>query len=96
MQTTATLPALHRDEIEVSLHNKYGLALNARAATSSATLSTLSHGADQRSSNTARDEIERLLSVKYGVGLVRKPAVVARDEIVSLLGAKYGLALKQQ
>lgn len=88
MQATLTHPSTSRDEIESPLRAKYGLTLSQRNNPSS-TLPASS------STQSTRDEVERLLSTKYELGFVRKAAVGARDEMTALLQVRYGVTLKQ-
>lgn len=96
MQTIASRSSLRRDEIEVSLQGKYGLSLTPRTASSTAGHGAHSKGANQGSAHTTRDEVERLLLTKYGVGFVRRQTVAARDEIAALLQGKYEMTLQKQ
>ena len=89
MTTTATRTPILREEIETSLAGKYGLHLNARAATAS-------NASQQKSAIRNRDEVERLLTSKYGLGFVRRAPVSAREEISAVLNSKYGLTLRRQ
>jgi len=89
MTTTATRTPILREEIETSLAGKYGLHLNARAASAS-------NASQQKSAIRNRDEVERLLTSKYGLGFVRRAPVAAREEISAVLNSKYGLTLRRQ
>ncbi len=89
MQATLTHPSYLRDEIESPLIAKYGITLSQRTLVSS-------HLPINTVLTPTRDEMERLLTARYGLGFVKKEKVGGRDEMAAMLNTRYGLSLKQK